>query len=431
MMYNLNLSIPELENLLQQYGSPLYIYDKNGIESNANNFMKTFRNTIPNFKQYFAVKALSNVHILKLLYDTGMGFDCSGITEIDLVRELNTMYNCPLDSLEIMFTANYVSVEDFEKVLKYSLDMNILINLDDIDGLENLYIASQNTHLTIPEFISFRLNPLCGKTDSETKSNVLGGVDTKFGIPVDKIVDAYKLAQNLGISKFGIHVMTGSCILDIEYFKTLINALFETINLIYTKLEIIPELINLGGGIGIAYKPNQNDINLEKLVEIIQKIINENKTKYNMNCDPIIAMENGRYITGHFGYLVSKCVSIKHGYNNSKFYGLDASMTHLMRPALYNAYHHITIPRLSHLKGELEYANVVGSLCENNDWFCKQRSLPRGIQKGDIFVIHDVGSHSFYMGNNYNGKLKSAEVLINIKNKTHQLIRNKETKCFE
>ena len=398
------------------------MYDEIGIRNRAKIFMDTFRKHIPNFKQYFAVKATPNKHILEILKQEGMEFDCSSITELELVHSLST-------SSEVMYTSNYTSVEDFEKLLSSALQ-NTTINLDDTDGLENLVIASKNVNIAIPKLISFRLNPLIGSTNSETISNVLGGPNTKFGIPSNKIINAYKLAQQAGFTKFGIHVMTGSCVLDINYFKELVDIVFENVNNIYQELGITFEFVDLGGGIGINYRPEQQPINLEFLALTISESVKLNIQKYNLPFDPVIAMENGRYITGPYGYLVSQCKSIKLGIDDKKFYGLDACMANLMRPGMYGAYHKITVPRLQMHLVELEEANVVGTLCENNDWFAKNRLLPKQIQKNDIFVIHDAGAHGFSMGFQYNGKLRSGEVLWNKDSGQIKVIRNKELKCF-
>ena len=432
MPVELPLSLEKQEELLDTYGSPLYLYDGNMIAENSKMFLETFRKYYPDFKQYFAVKATPNKHILQILKDTGMGFDCSSTTELDMVLPISN---------DILYSSNYTSVEDLCKVLK----TNVIINLDDIDGLINLKEASEITQIKLPELICFRLNPYMGITSSETISNILGGPDTKFGVPYNKIIDAYKSSQKMGFTRFGIHVMTGSCILDIDYFKRLVDTVFVSISHIHKELGINFDFIDLGGGIGIPYKPDEETIDLDKLASTIAKAVNDNTKKYGLS-HMSIYMENGRYITGPYGWLLSRCKSIKIGYNDSKFYGLDACMVNLMRPGMYGAYHHITVPRLNKTIMDdeevinnissickNEYVNVVGSLCENNDWFAKQRLLPKDIQKEDIFIIHDVGAHGYCMGFQYNGKLRSAEVLIGEKDKKKYvgLIREKEYICFE
>lgn len=428
MPNKLEISLDFLHTELKKHKGPIYVYDKNKIKNNAKIFMNTFIEHIPNFKQYFAVKATSNVHIMELLRKEGMGFDCSSPYELELVKQLN-------GSNEVIYSSNYTSVEDFEYLLENInlQNVNIKINLDDTDGLENLIQASKNIQVLLPEFISFRLNPLFGSTNSETKSNVLGGSDTKFGIPEDRIVEAYKRAKDAGFTKFGIHVMTGSCVLDVNYFSELVDVLFKYINKICKELDITFEFIDLGGGIGIPYKPNQRAIDVELLAKTISERIQYNMNLYDLPSNFVIAMENGRYITGPYGWLVAQCKSIKNGVNGKKFYGLNACMANLMRPGMYNAYHHIFVPRLDDNENQSnnrENVNVVGTLCENNDWFAKNRSLPVNINKDDIFVICDAGAHGFTMGFQYNGKTRSAELLYDSINHTMQVIRERERTCF-
>lgn len=427
-------NLDEYENLLTTFGSPLYVYFQNPIVENAQNFINAFKKYFPTFQQYFAVKATPNIHILEILKNLDMGFDCSSLGELELINQLvnSDQFTVITKPIKIMYTSNFTSVEDFEILLKTTLNNNleIIINLDDIDGLENLHQASINVNICLPKMISFRLNPLFGPSESEVESNILGGADTKFGIPSSKIVDAYKSAINMGFTNFGIHMMTGSCVLDINYFKNLVDIVFEHIKKINDEVGIKFDFVDLGGGIGIPYKPNEEKINIELLAKTIYESINENKNKYKIDYDMSIYMENGRYITGPYGLLLTRCKSIKIGYNDKKFYGLDASMANLMRPGMYGAYHKITVPRLdSTSEPTVELANVVGTLCENNDWFAKNRELPNGIVKNDIFVIHDVGAHGYSMGFQYNNKLRSAEILINDADQA-VLIRKKETKAF-
>ena len=275
-------SLEKLDKLLIAFGSPLYIYNEQMIRNNAREFMNAFKSYIPNFKQYFAVKATPNKYVMQILQDEGMGFDCSSLSEVELVGQLK----CPS---EIMYTSNYTSVDDFESVLcsihegiincRHDTFPDIIINLDDTDGLDNLCNAAKFTKLNLPEMISFRVNPAYGGTDSETSSNILGGRDTKFGIPDDKIVNAYRQAIDAGFTKFGIHVMAGSCVLDLKYFEELVNVVFNIINNIHKELNITFEIINFGGGIGIAYTPDQQDLNIDEVARTIAvaiKKINKN-----------------------------------------------------------------------------------------------------------------------------------------------------------
>jgi len=297
----------------------------------------------PTFRQYFAVKALPNPHILKLLVDHGSYLDCSSNIELQIAEELG------LEGEDIMFTSNYTSLFDLETA-KYN---KVIINLDDISLIDDLASFGE-----MPELLCFRLNPGIGKTDSETKSNVLGGPDAKFGIPPFQIVKAFQKAKDLGVKRFGIHMMTGSNVLTLEYWEELIDILFENINNIKKSTDISPEFINIGGGIGIPYKWDQPKFDVEKFAEIISQKIRQKIDQYQIP-EPQLYMECGRFITGPYGWLISKCNVIKETYE--KYYGLDACMSNLMRPGMYGAYHEISV--LGKNNDEKEIANVVGTLC--------------------------------------------------------------------
>jgi diaminopimelate decarboxylase len=390
----LSLDLNMLNELIEKYGTPLQIYDGDNIQKNAINFMNIFKEHIKNFKQFFAVKALPNPHILKLLVNCGMGLDCSSLSELKLADLIG------VSGKNIMFTSNYTSTEDLYEALK----RNVIINLDDINLIDDLYNISKK----LPNEIFLRYNPGIGKTDSETNSNILGGPNAKFGMDYETILLAYKKLKDYGVNKIGIHMMTGSNVLDIDYWDQLIDKLFELLSIININS------INLGGGIGINYKTGI-PINIQELAQKIGSKIKE----YNINIENIY-MENGRFITGPYGYLLSRCNNVKILYNK-RFYGLDACMANLMRPGMYNSYHYITILNKD---SNLMLANVVGTLCENNDWFAKDRLLPLA-EKNDIFIIWDTGAHSHSMGFQYNGKLRCPEILIY--NNKYSLIRRRET----
>lgn len=247
-----------------------------------------------------------------------------------------------------------------------------------------------------------------GRTDSETKSNVLGGPDAKFGVPPFQIVDAYRKAKAAGATRFGIHMMTGSCVMNQEYWKETVTVLFDTIVTLKKELGIEFEFMNIGGGLGIPYRPEQTTVDVEAISQMLRDVFDEAMRTHGLASIPRLCMENGRYMTGPFGWLVTRCEAIKNTYG--LYYGVDACMAHLMRPGMYGSYHHITIPKR---EGDAERvpSHVVGTLCENNDWFAKDRLLPKA-QVGDLFVIHDTGAHAHSMGFQYNGKLRAPEVLI-------------------
>ena len=392
-----------IERLIKLYGTPLQLYDIDSMKENATNFLELFSNYLPGFKQFFAVKALPNPYILKTLCDLGMGLDCSSETELLLAKKIG------ITGDRIMFTSNFTSDKD----LKLALDMGVIINLDDSSLINNLY----SIYDRIPERLFFRYNPGIGKTNSETISNILGGPDAKFGMDSESIIDSIKKSSLLGTQEFGIHVMTGSNVTDINYWSELIDKIFELVYLI-KKSGFEINYINLGGGIGIDYKTGI-PIDLKSLVKNISERVKFNITNYNL-ISPTIYMENGRFITGPYGYLLSKCNVVKELYGKT-FYGLDACMSNLMRPGMYNSYHHISIHQKNSV---LKLANVVGTLCENNDWFAKDRLLPVA-KAGDIFIIWDTGAHSHSMGFQYNGKLRAPEIAINYD--TFIPIRRRET----
>lgn len=398
-----------LKILQNKYGTPFQLYDEKLIRNNIKKLKAAFDKNFNGFNNYFAVKALPNPSILNIMLDEECGLDCSSVSELYIADKLNCK--------EIIYTSNFTSKED----LKYALDKNILINLDDISHIQTIL----NLNFKMPESISFRYNPSVGLTNSETKSNILAGNNSKFGIDQNQIIECYELAKKYGTNKFGIHMMTGSCVNDKEYWLNNFEDLLKLIIKIKNRVNIDFEFINIGGGLGIPYKEGEFILDIHELSDDLFKITN----KYNLNQKfPKLYMENGRFITGPFGWLVSECKSIKKRLDNNhelceKYYGLDSCMANLMRPGMYNAYHHISIPKYNNC--DLFKSNVVGSLCENNDWFCKNRLLPNA-EIGDLFVIHDTGAHSHSMGFQYNGKLRAPEILYTINNEFN-LIRERET----
>ncbi len=388
-----------INKVVQMYETPLQLYDYAGIKQTASNFMKTFSSQIPNFHQFYAVKALPNPYILQILLDQGMGLDCSSHSELLIAKMLNVPGN------KIMFTSNYTSDED----LTLALDIGAIINLDDITLVPKLFEIANLRNLW-PKKLFFRYNPGIGKTNSETKSNILGGPDAKFGMEAEAIIQSIQIAQSHGVEEFGIHMMTGSNVLDIEYWDELVDKIFDLVARIYQTTGIKISGINLGGGIGINYRTGiLPDISL--LAKKIGENIEKNLLVYGL--DKIqVYMENGRFITGPHGYLVTMCNVVKNLYGQT-FYGLDACMSNLMRPGMYGAYHRIDVLGKSTISNEnLKRVNVVGTLCENNDWFAKNRLLPQA-NPSDLFVIWDTGAHSHSMGFQYNGKLRAPEILVN------------------
>mmetsp|Transcript_22646 Transcript_22646/g.64345 ORF Transcript_22646/g.64345 Transcript_22646/m.64345 type:complete len:431 (+) Transcript_22646:79-1371(+) len=391
----LPVSSSRLRQLADKYGTPLQLYDEPAMVENAQHLLKTFTAAFPNFQQFFAVKALPNPAVLALLVKQGFGLDCSSTSELYIADKLG------VPPEKVMYTSNYTSKKD----LATAFDQGVIINLDDVSLVDSLVEVRGKCS----DLISFRLNPGLGRTDSETASNVLGGPDAKFGVPPFQIVEAYRKAKENGATRFGIHMMTGSCVLNEDYWLETVTVLLETMGKLHEELGITFEFVNIGGGLGVAYKPDQAQVNLESLVPKLRAKFEEKMPAAFAGNWPRLYMENGRYITGPFGYLVAECQAVKNSF--AAYYGLDACMANLMRPGMYNSYHHISIPEAEDRNEPVEKANVVGSLCENNDWFAKNRELPKS-RVGDLFVIHDTGAHSHSMGFQYNGKLRAPEVLL-------------------
>lgn len=392
-----------LEKLIKD-DKTFYLYSKRAIETRGKVLLSVFKSEFEDFNNYFAVKATPNPHILKIMLDLGMGLDCSSNSELKLADTLKV----PGD--KIIFTSNYTSKED----LLLARKMNVMINLDDVSLVDDLRDICFNNKLSFPEYLFFRVNPGIGKTSSETKSNILGGPTAKFGIEPSKLPFVIQQAKLYGMKNFGIHVMTGSNILDEEYFYELTG----TITKIIKEYKLEPTILNLGGGLGIPYHTDQKQINLGKVVDNIKKGLGDLKIK--------IIMENGRYLTGPAGFLFTQVQVIKESFGK-KYLGVHACMSNLMRPGMYGAYHDI----INYTKNteefkdiKLEEYQVVGNLCENNDWFGKNRILPK-TNVGDILVIFDVGAHGHCMGFQYNGKLRSSEYLMN--ETGIKQIRRKET----
>lgn len=388
----------QVKKIIKRFPTPFHIYDESGIRKNAQNLLTTFSwNT--GFKEYFALKALPNPYILQLLKDEGFGVDCSSLPELLLAEKVG------FKGEEIMFTSNDTPYEEFVK----AKELGAIINLDDISHIEYL-----EKHAGLPELLSFRYNP-----GPLREGNAIIGKpeEAKYGLTKDQLLSAYKIAQHKGVKRFGLHSMVASNELNPQFFIDTAEMLFNLVADVKKTLGIFIEFVNLGGGIGIPYRLEQKTVDLDVVSTGIKKLYKEKKL-YPLK----IFMENGRMITGPYGYLVSTVLHEKHTYKD--YVGLDACMANLMRPGMYGAYHYISV--LGKEKNKRTYIyDVTGSLCENNDKFAIDRKLPK-IAIGDILVIHDTGAHGYAMGFNYNGKLRSAELLIHINGRVEE-IRRAET----
>ena len=385
---------------LKNYPTPFYIYDAAGISQNVENFLQAF-SWNKGFKEFFAVKALPNPYILKHLQQQGLGVDCSSLSELVLAQK------CGFAGTDIMFTSNDTPIEDY----KLALELGAIINLDDITHID--FLAN---NLYLPELLCFRYNPHHFKFANP----IIGdSSESKFGLTHKQLLLAYKQAQKLGVKRFALHTMVASNELNKDCFIETARMTFALAKQIKQELGITLEFINLGGGLGIPYLPDEKPINIVEVANGIKQVYLDS---FGTDDFISISMENGRYITGPYGFLVTKVIHTKNTYKD--YLGVDATMADLMRPGLYGAYHHITILGKENQKLTHTY-DVVGSLCENNDKFAINRRLPE-VDIGDVIVIHDAGAHAHSMGFNYNGKLRPAELLAT-ENSKIKLIRRRET----
>jgi len=394
----------QIQKIIRKNPTPFHIYDEKGIRENARRSYKAF-SWAKDFKNYFAVKALPNPFILKILKKKGMGTDCSSLPELLLSEKVGIIGE------DIMFTSNDTPADEFVK----AHELGAIINLDDISHIDFLERALGGK---LPQTICFRYNPGPKRT---------GGVqlgdpkEAKYGLTEEQLFKAYQVAKEKGATRFGLHTMFASNELDPAYHLATAKMLFELVVAIKKKLGIRMEFINLGGGFGVAHKPEDVPLDIETLSSEIKKLYTHLIMANGL--DPLrIVMESGRMITGPYGFLVTTVRHLKHTYK--EYVGLDASMANLMRPGMYGAYHHITVLGKEDKPANHKY-DVTGSLCENNDKFAIDRMLPE-VERGDILVIHDTGAHGHAMGFNYNGKLRSAELLLRANGEVVQ-IRRAET----
>ena len=413
-MKHFPLSKAELEKLIEKYPTPFYLYDEKGIIENAEKIKAAF-SIFHAYKNYYAVKALPNPFILKLLSEQGFGADCSSYTEL-LLAEM-----AGISGEDIMFSSNGTPADEY----RYARKIGAIINLDDFTHIEFLEKTAG-----LPEIISMRYNPGPIK-----EGNAIIGKpeEAKYGLTRQQIIQAFSLLKEKGVKNFALHTMVASNELSIPYHIETATMLFELAAEVFSKTGLRLEFINLGGGLGIPYSPEQQAVDYKVLAEGIKKAYNEIIVPAGL--DPLsIRTEWGRAVTGPYGWLVSQAIHKKEIYRN--YICLDSCMADLMRPALYGAYHHISIPGKENDPLSETY-DITGSLCENNDKFAIQRKLPiiktaaqelsEGNSKGgDFVVIHNAGAHGRAMGFNYNGKLRCGELLLR-KDGSVQQIRRKET----
>jgi diaminopimelate decarboxylase len=392
----------QIEKIIEIYPTPFHIYDEKAIRQAARHLKQAF-SWVNHFTNYFAVKALPNPYILQILKQEGFGTDCSSLPELLLAEKVG------VTGENIMFTSNNTPTEEYRK----TKELGAIINIDDINHLDFL-----EKHVGLPDLLSFRYNP-----GPLREGNAIIGnpQEAKYGLTYDQLFRAYAIAKEKGVKRFGLHAMIASNDLRPQYFIETAHMLFDLLIDITQKVGIRFSFVNLGGGIGIPYRPEQPPFDLQAFSQAVEQLYHCKIVQNNLH--PVnIVMECGRLITGPYGYLVTRAIHEKEIYKN--YVGLDACMANLMRPALYGAYHHVTVLGKEHQPAAYQY-DLVGSLCENFDKFAIDRNLPK-IEIGDIVVIHDTGAHGHAMGFNYNGKLRSAELLLK-ENGGIQLIRRAET----
>ncbi len=378
----------QIEQIAQTYPTPFHIYDEQAIRENARRLNNAF-SWAPEFQEYYAVKAAPNPYLLKILKEEGFGGDCSSLAELVLCEKAG------ITGEKIMFTSNETPIEEYIK----AKELGAVLNLDDIT-----HIAFIDSQIGLPDTISFRYNPGPLRGGNE----IIGTPEeAKYGLTRAQLFDAYRIAKEKGVTKFGIHTMIISNELNREFFAETAKMMFELIAEITEQVGITISFVNFGGGIGVPYKPEQEPVDLEALGQDVKALYEEMIVAKGLA--PLkICLECGRMITGPYGYLVTKAIHRKDTYKH--YIGVDASMANLMRPGMYGAYHHVTVLGKENAPATHTY-DVVGSLCENCDKFAINRELPE-IEMGDYLVIHDAGAHGHAMGFNYNGKLRSAELLL-------------------
>lgn len=393
-----------IEKIVKDYPTPFHIYDEKGIRENAQAVKEAFAWN-KGFKEYFAVKATPNPYLMQILKEYGCGCDCSSMTELMLSKAIG------VEGSDIMFSSNETPAEEYA----YAAKLGAIINLDDITHIDFL----EGILGKLPETMSCRYNP--GGVFTMSNGIMDNPGDAKYGFTTEQLFEGFRILKSKGVKSFGIHAFLASNTVTNEYYPILAKQLFEVAVRLKEETGADIRFINLSGGVGIPYQPGQTGNDIRAIGEGVKRVYEEVLVSAGMD-DVAIYTEMGRFMMGPYGELVTKAIHEKH--THKEYIGVDACAVHLMRPAMYGAYHHITVLGKEDAPCSRKY-DVVGSLCENNDKFAVDRMLPE-IEKGDYLVIHDTGAHGFSMGYNYNGKLKSAELLLK-ENGEIQLIRRAET----
>lgn len=397
------VTLEQVQEMVKKYPTPFHLYDEKGIRENARRIKQAFAWN-PGFHEYFAVKACPNPRLLQILKEEGFGCDCSSYTELLMSEAVGQVGE------DIMFSSNVTPAEDFALAAK----LGAIINFDDITHIDFFEKIAP-----FPETMSCRYNP---GGDFKIENEIMDTPqDAKYGMTRSQLTEAYRKLMSKGVKHFGLHAFLASNTVANEYYPVLARLLFQTAVELHEETDAHIAFINLSGGVGIPYRPEQNANDIMAIGEGVRKAYEEVLVPAGMG-DVAIYTEMGRFVMGPYGCLVAKCLHHKH--THKEYVGLDACAANLMRPAMYGAYHHITVLGKEDAPCDHKY-DVTGGLCENNDKFAIDRMLPE-IDDGDYLVIHDTGAHGFAMGYNYNGKLRSAEVLLR-EDGTTELIRRAET----
>ena len=394
----------QLDEITAKFPTPYHLYDEKGIRENAKAVKEAFAWN-RGYREYFAVKACPNPTLIQIMKEYGCGCDCSSLTELMLSQAMGCKGS------DIMFSSNATPAEEYQ----YAAKLGAIINLDDITHIDFLEKAIGY----IPETISCRYNP--GGLFKISNDIMDNPGDAKYGMTTEQLFEAFKILKAKGAKKFGIHAFLASNTVTNEYYPMLAKVLFEVAVKLEKETGADIEFINLSGGVGIPYKPDQEPNDIRAIGEGVRKVYEEVLVPAGMG-DVALYTEMGRFMTGPYGCLVTKAIHEKHTYK--EYIGCDACAVNLMRPAMYGAYHHITVMGKEDQPCDHKY-DITGSLCENNDKFAIDRMLPK-IDMGDYLVIHDTGAHGYAMGYNYNGKLKSAEILLK-EDGSFEMIRRAET----
>ena len=404
MQKSIPFTLERAQSWRSRFGTPFYVYDEAGIRNTVDSVQKAF-SWNKGFTECFAVKATPTPAIIRLLASMGCGTDCASVSELVLSSSSG------LSGRKVMFTSNETSDEAYRKAVA----IGAIVNLDDITQIENLERAAG-----IPDTVCLRYNPGSFVVNGRDATSAIMGsqADSKYGMTKKQLFEAYRILKGKGVTHFGLHCMAASCSLDASYYPTLAEMMFNLVVEIHERLGIYIEITDFGGGIGIPYRPEQEPVDILSVGDAVRKVYERIISPTGL--EVAIYTELGRFITGPHGYLVTSVRGFKHIYK--EYIGVDATACDLIRPAMYGAYHHITV--LGKEGSELK-VDVCGGLCENNDKFAIDRLLPKA-EMGDILVIHDAGAHGRSMGYNYNGFLRCGELLLSPKGDV-RLIRRSES----